>query len=250
MSEKRVFEVLGAIDVSKMTEKKGKFTYLSWSLAWSEVCKHYNASRKIYKNDMGWNYHTDGKTAWVEVGVIIDGVEHIDMLPVMDMANRSIPLDKITSTDVNKAIQRSMVKALALHGLGLCVYAGEDLPLIQALIGDDRASVVDGYLDEVVSSFERQFGDISEKPEIDKGKIRGWLENADIQRVQRLVKTACHSMLNHKITHPEITNSIKKHLQTDTVDQCFDKALLESFLIHCGKKIETALEKVAKVESI
>lgn len=50
------------------------------------------------------------------------------MLPVMDFKNRSIPLEQITSFDVNKAIQRSLTKAVARHGLGLYIYAGEDLP--------------------------------------------------------------------------------------------------------------------------
>ena len=75
------------------------------------------------------NYFTDGNTAWVKVGVTIDSVEYIDYLPIMNTSGRprSIKLDQITSFDVNTSIQRSTVKALALHGLGLSVYAGEDL---------------------------------------------------------------------------------------------------------------------------
>ena len=55
-------------------------------------------------------------------------IEHIEYLPVMDYRNQSISADKITSTDANKAIQRSLTKAVARHGLGLYIYAGEDLP--------------------------------------------------------------------------------------------------------------------------
>ena len=58
----------------------------------------------------------------------MEGLEHIEYLPVMDFRNQSIPADKVTSTDVNKAIQRSLTKAVARHGLGLYIYAGEDLP--------------------------------------------------------------------------------------------------------------------------
>lgn len=123
------FEALSKINVNEKTEKKGNLTYLSWSWAWAEVKKlHPNVTRTIYKNESGWNYHTDGRTAWVEVGVTIDGLEHIDHLPIMDFRNNSISVDKVTSFDVNKAIQRSTTKALALHGLGLYIYAGEDLP--------------------------------------------------------------------------------------------------------------------------
>jgi len=123
------FKMLSSIDVKGRTEKKGNLTYLSWAWAWAEACKVADVKRKVYETDSGINYHTDGKTAWVKVGVEIDGVEHIDYLPVMDFRNNSIPLGNITSMDVNKAIQRSTTKALALHGLGLNVYAGEDLPI-------------------------------------------------------------------------------------------------------------------------
>ena len=76
-------------------------------------------------------YHRDHRSAWVKTGVSIQGIEHIEYLPVMDFRNNSIPLEKIQSTDVNKAIQRSLTKALARHGLGLYVYAGEDLPSVE-----------------------------------------------------------------------------------------------------------------------
>ena len=56
-------------------------------------------------------------------------LEHIEYLPVMDFRNASIPAERITSTDANKSIQRSLTKAVARHGLGLYIYAGEDLPV-------------------------------------------------------------------------------------------------------------------------
>lgn len=112
-------------------------TYLPWAFAWGEIKKLYPESfYTIYENAEGLNYHTDGKTAWVKTGVTIvweeDGVrkqlEHIEDLPVMDMRNQSIPIANLTSTAVNKAIQRSLVKACARHGLGLYIFSGEDLP--------------------------------------------------------------------------------------------------------------------------
>ena len=128
-----VFKTLNAINCNDHTETKqqgaSKLTYLSWAWAWAEVKKAFpNATFKIYENDKGWNYHTDNRTAWVKTGVIIEGVEMIEYLPIMDFSNKSIPLDKVTSFDVNKAIQRSLTKAAARHGLGLYIYAGEDLP--------------------------------------------------------------------------------------------------------------------------
>lgn len=123
------FNKLNAINVNDKVEQKNGLTYLSWAYAWGEVKKLYpDANYTIYENADGWNYHTDGKTCWVKTGVTINGIEHIEMLPVMDFRNASILLDKVTSFDVNKAIQRSLTKAVARHGLGLYIYAGEDLP--------------------------------------------------------------------------------------------------------------------------
>lgn len=127
-----VFETLNSINVSGKTEKKNSLTYLSWPYAWGEVKKLYpTAQYHVYERDTQWgpvNYFTDGKTCWVKVGVTIDGLEHVEMLPVMDYRNKSIALDKVTSCDVNKTIQRAITKAIGRHGLGLYVYAKEDYP--------------------------------------------------------------------------------------------------------------------------
>lgn len=128
-----VFETLNDINVNDKTEKKNGLTYLSWAWAWGEVKKKYpTATYDIYEvtNPQGYvcNYFTDGKTCWVKTGVTIEGIEHIEELPVMDFRNKSISLENVTSFDVNKAIQRSLTKAVARHGLGLYIYAGEDLP--------------------------------------------------------------------------------------------------------------------------
>lgn len=128
-TNKSVFETLNAINVNDKTEEKNGLTYLSWAWAWQEVKKvDPKAYYTIYENADGWFYHTDGKTAWVKTGVTVDGLEHIEYLPVMDFRNKSISVENITSFDVNKAIQRSLTKACARHGLGLYIYAGEDLP--------------------------------------------------------------------------------------------------------------------------
>lgn len=127
--KKNTFAVLNPINCNDKAEKKNGLTYLSWAWAWG-IAKTYfpDANYTIYENADGWNYHTDGRTCWVKTGVTIGGQEHIEYLPVMDTRNRSIPFEQVTSFDVNKAIQRSLTKALARHGLGLYIYAGEDLP--------------------------------------------------------------------------------------------------------------------------
>lgn len=124
-----IFATLNAVNCNEHVEQKNGLSYLSWAWAWAEVKKAYpDAIYTIYENQQGWNYHTDGRTCWVKTGVTIDGLEHIEYLPVMDYKNKSIPANAVTSFDVNKAIQRSLTKACARHGLGLYIYAGEDLP--------------------------------------------------------------------------------------------------------------------------
>ena len=150
-STKSVFDKLSAVKVAEKVEKKGQLSYLSWAHAWAYAKKLYPTLRRtVYETEDGMNYFTDGNTAWVKVGVEINGVEYIDYLPIMNTSGRprSIKLDQITSFDVNTSIQRSTVKALALHGLGLSVYAGEDLidanpvvtnkPLINLEIEDEN----------------------------------------------------------------------------------------------------------------
>ena len=127
------FQKLYDVNMKGKVKKKNGMNYVSWAAAWAEVKKIYpEATYHIYEREtpdgLVINYFTDGKTCWVKTGVTINGVEHIEDLPVMDFKNQSIKLENITSSDVNKAIQRSLTKACARHGLALYIYEGEDLP--------------------------------------------------------------------------------------------------------------------------
>lgn len=167
-----VFEKLSAIDVSGKTEKKSNLTYLSWAWAWGELKKSYpDASYTIYENEIDdllvhgeqafpikrtVNYFTDGRTAWVKVGVTVDGKEHIEMLPVMDNKNHSYQLNVVDSIKVNKAIQRALTKAIARHGLGLYIYAGEDLP--EAVQEENAKNAVLNAFRNAAGEFQRNNG--------------------------------------------------------------------------------------------
>lgn len=131
--QKNRFSELAKIDCSEYVEKKGNLSYLSWTWAWKKLMELYPDSYStVYEDEGGRIYFTDGKTAWVKTGVtLVDDdycKEAIEYLPVMDNRNNPIPVGQITSTAVNKAIQRSITKAIARHGLGLYIYSGEDLP--------------------------------------------------------------------------------------------------------------------------
>ena len=128
---KSVYSTLSQTSVREKIERKGNLDYLSWANAWHMLKTAYpNAQRKVYEHEhTGFNYFTDGRTAYVKVGIIVNDLEHIDYLPVMDFRNNALPVDKVTATDVNKTIQRSTAKAIAMHGLGLSLWTGEDVPV-------------------------------------------------------------------------------------------------------------------------
>ena len=184
MSNKSVFEQLSALNLSSKVEKRGQLSYLSWATAWAECKKLFpDMTRTVYESETGMNYFSDGATAWVKVGVTINGLEYIDYLPVMNHMNKSIPLASLTSFDVNKTIQRSTVKALALHGLALNIYAKEDFPeatdgtpakvvakpagKIALAVGDANWSKVVNYVvDNIGLKSEDVFKNLSKKYEL------------------------------------------------------------------------------------
>lgn len=118
---------LSKVDVSEHCETKGGFTYLSWSWAWSTLKKHYpDATFEKHLFD-GLPYMLDAQGfAFVQVTVTIVGQSATEILPVLNHSNK--PIKNPDSFAVNTALQRCLVKAIAFHGLGHYVYAGEDLP--------------------------------------------------------------------------------------------------------------------------
>lgn len=115
-----------ALNVNEHTEKKNGLTYLSWAWAWAEAIKaDPDASFAVQMFGDSPLCHV-GKTALVFVTVRLFGKPMTCQLPVMDHRNKAIPDPDAFA--VNTAIMRCMVKALALHGIGLYIYAGEDLP--------------------------------------------------------------------------------------------------------------------------
>jgi len=132
------FEKLSSINVNDKVEKKNNLTYLSWAWAWSEVKRAcpdatYRIGLTEYDEDLGFMVHTS---------VNIDNEELEMWLPVMDGANKSMKkveysystrygekqVAPATTFDINKALMRCLVKNLAMFGMGIYIYAGEDLP--------------------------------------------------------------------------------------------------------------------------
>lgn len=149
MPDIKHFELLNAINVNEKTEKKeaqkGKYlTYLSWSWAWQYIKSKYpDATYTIWKNEKGLPFAYDESTGYmVYTTVTIEGITHEMWLPVMDSKNRAMKskpyeyttsygtktVEPATMTDINKTIMRCLTKNLAMFGLGLYIYAGEDIP--------------------------------------------------------------------------------------------------------------------------
>ena len=127
MQEKSIFGKLNEINVNDYTSKKSRFTYLSWCFAWGELQKHYpEATYEVIKFN-GVPYLHDEKTGYmVFTKLTINNITHEMWLPIMDLQNKA--KKNADMMDINKAIMRCLVKNIAMFGLGLYIYAGEDLP--------------------------------------------------------------------------------------------------------------------------
>ena len=230
-----VFETLNGLNVNGHTEKKltdgGKtaLTYLSWPWAWAEVKKRYpDAHYTITKDEAGLPYFSDPRTGiMVYTTVTIDGVTHEMWLPVMDGQNRAMRFEPYTVTtkygkeiqvnaatmfDVNKTIMRCLTKNLAMFGLGLYIYAGEDLPEDEqstetpqkpALkpapvpqVCDDRSLTVDCPASDVQKETLRRMVNLEQLDRCNKRYGEGWATmtateaDALIAKLQRAAKTA------------------------------------------------------------
>ncbi len=125
MSEnKSVFQTLSAIDTSKLTKPKGKLDYIPWSVAVREVSKRYPDFSWEFTMFDGLPFLATVTGFYVECCVTINGVSRKQMRPVMDFTNRAMM--EPTAMDIDKAQQRALTKAIALHGFGLELWAGED----------------------------------------------------------------------------------------------------------------------------
>lgn len=132
--DKKIFGTLSEVDLSEWTAKKNNLTYLPWATAYTKLMQ--------YDPEAVWSYHSvlmddgqtkrpwfdDGISGWVETEVTAGNQTKTMMLPIMDFKNQAIPAEKIRITDANKSIMRCLVKNIAMFGLGIYLYQGEDLP--------------------------------------------------------------------------------------------------------------------------
>lgn len=143
------FAELAKLDISEHVEKKGEFSYLSWTWAVDRLRRiRPDASWEVKRFD-GVPYLKTDVGYFVEVAVTVGGTTLSQIHPVLDKRNRPIP--EPDAFDINTSIQRCLVKAIALHGLGLYIYAGEDLPegAEPAKVTEEQQSHLQTLLEEV-----------------------------------------------------------------------------------------------------
>lgn len=194
------FEELMGVNVNPFTEKKKQsgteLTYLSWPYAWAEVKKRcQDASYTVWKDDKGLPYTFDPNTGYmVYTSVTIDGITHEMWLPVMDGANKAMKaepytykakfgektVEAATMFDINKTIMRCLVKNLGMFGLGLYIYAGEDLPITEekteAKTGIEAIKMpvmIDGNMQKTLANSLKVHGKTASQLEALKG-IGAW----------------------------------------------------------------------------
>ena len=180
-----VWETLSKFDVSAKIEKKGKFDYLSWAWAWAYVKEKYPTAtfeKHIFRdnqdNPLPFMRDTKGHT-YVGVTVTIEGIAHSEIMPVMDFKNQSI--QHPDGMAVNKALQRCLVKAIAFHGLGLNVYAGEDLPM--DLDEVDGSAIIEDFtkaksIEEIDKAWRKHSAAISTLGKVVKSQVTNEFKKA------------------------------------------------------------------------
>ena len=168
-----VFKILKQINVNDKTEKKGGMTYLSWAFAWDELkkaCPDATYDIKFFNN---LPYCYDENTGYmVFTTVTIESLTHSMWLPVMNGANKAMKkesynyttkygdksVEAATMFDINKTIMRCLVKNIAMFGLGLYIYAGEDLPEIEIeyITQDQIDTLKDSDINDLLPSMLKQ----------------------------------------------------------------------------------------------
>ena len=206
-SEQNVFSTLNKVDVSQYTKKKGKFSYLSWCFAVQEllrVCpsatwevhifdcpENLIAKQPYMKTDVGY---------FVQVTVEVDSIKRTQVHPVLDNRNQSIK--EPNSFEINTSIQRCLAKAIALHGLGLYIFAGEDLPEVKKIEPVKMTTTQKKTILEAVNSDESPLSE-----EERNGTIK-WLEAERTKDDANKLINKLSSKMNNVVSLKEIVDGV------------------------------------------
>lgn len=194
-----VWKTLSAINANDFARNKGDFSYLSWAHAWGELKKHYpdaTYEKHLFEVD-GFQvpYMRDGKgNAFVQVTVTVDNNPVAEILPVLGFNNK--PVQNPDAFEVNKALQRCLAKAIAMHGLGHYIYAGEDLPSLDDIAKEIQRAIAED--DAVRVEFLYSQRTEEEKEVLWKAKTKGgWFDTAE----KEYIRTTGYKIVNEDVTN-------------------------------------------------
>ena len=188
-SQASTFEILDAINVNEFTDTKGKYTYLSWTYAVRELLRVApNATWEIHEYE-SWHTHGSYRQPYmktdvgyfVKVTVTIDGISRTQVHPVLD--NKNHTLLEPNAFQINTSIQRCLAKAIALHGLGIYIYAGEDLPEPAKPLSNEQKKSIHILLSNLDD--DKKVKEIRDK--IKSEEINEWNYKASVAKLERLV---------------------------------------------------------------
>jgi hypothetical protein len=198
--QKNYFETLSQVNVKNKIEKKNGASYLSWAWAWDELLKEYpSATYEIIRYENNLPYVYDEATGYmVATKMTIEGITREMWLPVMNGANKAMKkvtykyktrngdkeVEAATMFDINKTIMRCLVKNIAMFGLGLYIFAGEDLPealpeeLPVEKINKEQLATIEKLIKEadMETDFFIQIMKIEEIKDLPKSKFEGVIE--------------------------------------------------------------------------
>lgn len=180
MTTENYFSKLAQIDCSEHVEKKGRFSYLSWAWAVKKLREVDPTATWEVKRFDGVPYLKTDCGYFVEVEVTVQGLPLSQIHPILNNQNK--PIAEPNSFDINTSIQRCLVKAIALHGLGLYIYAGEDLPEIQ----EDPVS------SQQVGAIKLNIKKLATLRKVDEETIKGHLS---VTEITELTKTQADEVI-------------------------------------------------------
>ena len=180
-TKQSTFMKLFKTDVSGYVKKKGKFNYLSWAYAVQELKRACPTARwGVTKAEDGSPFFKTECGYFVDVWVEVDGVSLSQIHPVLD--NRNQPIEKPNAFQINTSLQRALAKAIALHGLGLYIFAGEDLPEPDAVTAKEEDNLYDlakplgkKFVDDLIAKVSAM-------------EINAYNYEACISRIQNMIK--------------------------------------------------------------
>ena len=180
-TKQSTFDKLFKTDVSKYVKKKGNYNYLSWCFAVQELKRACPTARwGVTKSEDGSPFFQTSCGYFVEVWVDVDGVSLSQVHPVLD--NRNQPIEKPNAFQINTSLQRALAKAIALHGLGLYIFAGEDLPEPDAVTAKEEDNLYDlakplgkKFVDDLIAKVSAM-------------EINAYNYEACISRIQNMIK--------------------------------------------------------------